>query len=306
MAVPKKKAPKSKRSSNHAAIQEVADSERCPNCKEQANSQSRNCLTCQFDLGAPNVRAAKRPQEKRVLSTKYQRVHNHCNKAGTTNELALLERIINEESKVVVAMPPLAARSFLTSTSGLHATYEQQVNAGIRAPANAKDDSARNAVGSVLFGSYNSDIHYGLLSLDGRSLKSYGTVFLSLKTVAVKDRVSFLTENSFLLVVSLKTAIRGEIEPGHRACWEDRATLTAIKLGERLQPGHNKHDFAAFLVKDGATREEDSCVEAHIFSTFTPASIDNINIADATHSDEELRDIAAVKECWNKRIAATP
>jgi len=117
-----------------------------------------------------------------------------------TKQLDSLKSTVESSSHVVVAMPTLNARLLLSDRHTIYQNYETLVASGGRVAAPLPNDVERASVGALLFGSTASAIRYGVLSLDGFGLPTYGTVFFKLRDVAIQGRVSFLEMNSYQFV----------------------------------------------------------------------------------------------------------
>lgn len=274
---------------------------KCQQCGAPASESLRCCPSCGIDLGFPNVRAATEAVEVDALSVRFSSAADNAEKRGLTKEFDALVSAVDSASHVVVAMRPLSARHLLTDPLTLYANYESLVGAGNRLPAPPKDDGDRHAVSGKLFASYASEIRYGVLSLDGVGLSNYGLVFVRLRDVAIKQRVSFLHENSYLFMDALQVPVRGNLPRGFRSSWQNRDRLVAAKIGPMLSAGSNDADWARQLVAQGATRSEDRCVEAHIFGSFNAHSVESVEFARPGSSRGERNDIDCIKELMAKR-----
>lgn len=278
--------------------------ETCPKCGVAASHTLRNCPTCGIDLGCPNVRAAAVPAEVIALSARFTIARESAAKRGLATQFDALVAAVSSASHVVVAMPPLYARNFLTDSRTLYAGYESLLGGESRTPAPFGNDSERFAVSGKLFASYAPHIRYGVLSLDRVGLKNYGLVFVTLRDVAIEQRVSFLHENSYLFLDNLGLTVREEIPHGFRSNWQNRSELAAAKIEPMLNAGSSLPDWACQLVVQGATRAEDRCVEAHIFGSFNVDSIQSVEFAGPGTSREEKNDIACIAELVAKRKPA--
>lgn len=261
----------------------------------------RNCAACGHDLGCPNVRAATSPAEVAALDERFQDARVRAVARGIDDEFDSLHKELRTSSHVVVAMPPLYARSFLSDPQSLYSCYEALVGTPTRTPAPIAHDSDRCAVGGKFFGSFANEIRYGVLSLDGTSLSSYGIVFVRLRDVTVKGRVSFLEENSYILLDKLQATVRGGLPPGLRCGWSNRCDLAAIKLEPRLTARSSAADWSRQLVVSGSTRADDQCIEAHIFGPFNAGAVEDVTFARQGVTREERNDIEVIKEFWAKR-----
>ncbi|WP_257305208.1 hypothetical protein [Geothrix campi] len=222
-------------------------------------------------------------------------------------EFEALAETIENETHVVVAVSPILARSFLQDSKQLYQGYEKLVEGGSRTPAPQEFDSQRYAVAGKLFGHYAEDIRYGLLSINGRSLKNYGIVHIQLRDIAIKDRVSFLHENSYLFVREFDLKPDSPLPVGYRCSWLNKKELVAAKLESSLVPGSGKEEWARLLVNNGETRDRDQCVEAHIYGPFNSAAIENIEYENNGFNRQDRLDIEIIKDIFgHKKVSGWP
>jgi len=246
----------------------------CPECASPCPDTARNCPACDFDIGYPNVRMAV--NELSELKTRFEVVAAFAKTAGLASEFQELVTEIDQHSHVVVAIPTLYAISFLSNRTTLYTTYESMVDSGTRSPAPFVDDSHRCAVGGKFFGSYAKEIRYGALSLNNHSLHNYGEVFFTIKSKTIEKRTSFLSENTYHFAENNKVNLSDPFPKGYRSDWNSRSILVASKLGSLLSPGDTSDQFSKLLVKQGADRSTDDCVEAHIHGTFNDYAVESI------------------------------
>lgn len=271
----------------------------CPVCGAKGNEQLRNCATCLADLGFPNVRHAACATEARALHQRYDDGRKAAVKAGAGSEFDAMVDAISVSSVVVVSMPFLEARGFLGDRRKIYTNYESLVAANAREPAPKQSDADRASIGGMFFGSYADEIRYGLLSLNGKGLPSYGDVFLKLRSVTVERRVSFTEENTYLLADSLGLKVRQPVPPGYRSDWNGRHQLAGAKLGSFVTPGSTLVDWAQLLVRAGKTRKDDSCIEAHIYGGFNKEAVDDVDFARVPKTGRERLDADAIAELMN-------
>jgi hypothetical protein len=255
-------------------------------------------------LGCPNVRAAQRILETEEVARRFRVARESSRSRGVFNEFEALSETVERESHVVIAVPANAARTFLQDPRNLYQGYENLVGSGIRTPAAHESDTERHAVSGKLFGHYAKIIRYGLLSLNNRSLVNYGSVHIRLRDIAVRDRVSFLFENSYLLFRQLGVQANSNLPYGYRCSWLNKKELVATKLEPDLMPGSGKQEWGNILVKNGATRDQDYCIEAHIYDSFNVNAVQDIEFNEVGLSKADKLDIKIIKELWTPREAS--
>jgi hypothetical protein len=236
-----------------------------------------------------------------ALEKRYELARENSHRRGTQEEFALLVAAVNANSHVVVAMPTLSARTFLLDANALYANYEALVGGGIRTPATLENDIDRCVAAGKLFASFASNIRYGVLSINGVGLRNYGAVYLTLRDVAVEQRVSFLHENSYLFLKSLNAAFGGAVPQGFRSVWKNRTHLVAAKLESLLTKGSKIADWAGLLVMQGKQRSGDQCIEAHIFDSFSADAVEAIESSKDKLSRHEQTDIKYMTELLAER-----
>ena len=275
----------------------------CPKCGVQEIIENvRNCPACSTDWGPMNVRAAERKDERAALLDRSTKATESAERRKCTSQLDSLKSAVEISSHVVVAMPAFDARQLLRDRSSMYQNYENLVASGGRLPASLPDDHVRASVGALLFGSFAKAIRYGTLSLDGRGLPTYGTVFFKLRDVAVQDRVSFFEMNSYQFVEKFDLRPNKQIPQGYRSTWSDRHHLAAAKLCPKLTPGHTKAQWPGLLIKtDGKNRSKDEFIEAHIYGSFNASAVESASYAPKkTWAKDDKTDIPVIKELLAK------
>lgn len=266
----------------------------CPNCGAKGNEQLRHCVTCQRDLGFPNVRECC--EEFEALNARFEKSRGDASNRDTLVEFDGFVAAVSEKSRVVVSMRVLDARSFLSDKRSSYVNYETLVGAGVRQPAVRPHDAERAAVAGTFFGSYADQIVYGLLSMNGSGLINYGPIFFTLRPIAVEQRVTFLEENSYLFLEAHEAKVRESIPAGYRSLWGDRQKLAACKLATKILKNSSFSDWVHLLFTTGSTRANDSCIEAHIFGSFNAEAVEAVGVARPPTNATEQLDIDIILE----------
>jgi len=279
----------------------------CSNCESPIVDGIRFCPTCAADWGPPNVRAARDPNEREALYKRSEAAFASAKLRNCDKALRSLTRTIQRESHVVVALPALAARLLVQDPRVIYDNYETLVGAAKRAPASRPDDSRRATVGALLFGSSARNIRYGVLSLDGRGLSTYGNVFFQLRDVAVRRRTSFLESNSYRFVAIHNLRPDSALPRGYRCEWDDRGHLAAAKLEPRVSRNDGPACWPGLLLRcDGESRHADDYIEAHIFAGFDCAAIESCTFAESDGvSRQDKTDFDVIRHAFKIRGQST-
>ncbi len=268
----------------------------CPRCNARTSPHLANCPSCRHDLGAPNVRACDTTTESNALGERWENAKEEACRQGLEREYMALGAFVRESGGVVVTMKAGFARAFLQDESSLYTNYESLVGAAARKPS--AFDTQRTAVGGILFGSYAEKILYGVLSTDGSGPASYGEVHMRLREVSIGLRTSFLERNSFHFVDQRQLRPGMTIPPGHRAKWDNRDQLAAVKHLPDLTARDDTDQFSAYLIaSDPDDRQSEEFIEAHIYDVFDRQAVESIRVATTTPSDRSTRtDLEVIRE----------
>jgi hypothetical protein len=262
-------------------------SQYCPHCKASRDLMRPACPACCQHIDYPNVRESGSSEERAALELRVEAKKAVATERNCCDQFMHLGLTLQQDSSVVVSVPARIARLLASDRRAIYQSYDKLVDAGMRTSAGPEDDKVRKSIGGRLFGTYANDIIYGVLSLTGDGLPTYGQVFLKLKDVAVQHRVSFLEMNSYLFVKNIAYA-PGTVPRGFRAVWENRNLLGLAKIGDRVQNGQSLNDWQGLLVvSDGNDRSKDDFIEAHIFGPFNIDTIASYKIVCAEFLEEE-------------------
>jgi hypothetical protein len=149
----------------------------------------------------------------------------------------------------------------VSNDNELFATFYQLVGADARLPENNEWDRIRQAVESLLFPFYFTEIRFACLSLDGRGVSYYGGYCVTLKDASIRDRASVFEENCVVFMRGRRIA--DPLPVGYRAGWAKRGRLAVAKLGSKVSSRTLIGDFPSLLVN--AAQAEPDFVEVHIF-----------------------------------------
>ncbi|MFM2376125.1 MAG: hypothetical protein RLZZ165_1222 [Bacteroidota bacterium] len=247
------------------------------------------CPTCGCTLIPPtNVRMANHPQERDALEARYKEAVETAKSNGANGKLEEMEAML-AGAHAVVSMDLLFLNSMLTSSKLLYTSYKNQVDAGIRKPAEHENDRDRIVAEGQLYGSNGGKIFYAELSPDGTGLSSYGEFAVTLREVAIAHRASLLEQNSF----NFKDK---SLPLGYRSVWEERIKLGVAKLASGLHPGISKQEVNKLILKSEGDRATDEFIEIHIFGSFDNRAISKIVGPNPSKAKKSKGLLSAIKE----------
>jgi hypothetical protein len=199
-------------------------------------------------------------------------------------------------------MPAAVARNLVSDPRTIYENVETLVGSGIRRPPSLQDDKHRAAVAGILFGTYGKQILYGVLTLTGEGLPTYGDIYCRLRSVAIQDRTTFLETNSYRFVEHHKLRAGMSVPQGYVAVWNNRHDLVTAKLSRALPHGSNISDWQGLLVQtDGKDRSKDEFIEAHVYDSFDVAAVEEMQPAKKKFSREASIDVKLALEKFAAR-----
>jgi hypothetical protein len=214
------------------------------------------------------------------------------NAIGCSQEFIALETMVKDKSGVVISMLARVARNLFEDPNFIYVDYERLVGARARKPANPDNDRRRFAIGGLLFGNYADSIIYGVLSLTGGGLPTYGPIHCRIRSIAIDNRTSFLETNCYKFVRDHSVVTGDKLPVGYMACWDCRHKLVLAKLANSLSKGQTESDWQALLIhSDVQNRENDDFIEAHIYENFDKNAVESMVVfTDKKLSREEKLD----------------
>ncbi len=204
-------------------------------------------------------------------------------------------------------MPATVAHGLFEKTSTLYAGLEGQVRGGGRRPPLPPQDRQRAGTAGMIFGSYDGEIRYGVLSLNRWGLRTYGKVHCRLRAETIAHRVTFLETNSYLFVRRQELNPGDPIPAGYRAIWANRHLLALAKVEPHLEKDGDPAQWPDLLVRsDGRDRSQDEFIEAHIFGTFNSESIGSVEIDEEGPSNELEKLLARIVVARHRESQDSP
>lgn len=253
----------------------------CIRCGYSVKESQDRCSSCGTHFQFPNVRAASQIHEQAALNKRYATASANVDKKDSEIRESF-ESAVGQESKAVIATNIHELHRLVDSETQIFATYYDRLKAGIVHPTGDKWHVWRTIAEASLFPGYHETIRFAALSLDGTGLSHYGMCFLTIKTVMIEERASLFVDNNvihtvFQQAIAMKDAVN--LEPGHRAVWEDRHKLCLIKVAPDLDAeSATDPGFPKLILERGDKPEDDRFVEVHIWGPLNINSVERVVI----------------------------
>lgn len=263
----------------------------CPYCQCEIQRSAEICPHCARPARYPNVLNAEENGEKVALEGRYLSAAAALRSVGASNTLDAFEAALRD-SRAVIARPLCEVARLAHADNQIYATFYQITQSGTQVAVDNDWDRRRRIADITLFQNFQEKIRFGCLSLDGNGLPHYGECYLVLSNKFIAHRTSLLEENSVLFINRHgidPTQPTVQLPSGYRSTWDDRHKLCIAKLALALGATTRPNDFAAILMRPGATSADDQFVEAHTWGSITRRSLECVVIRKGVTRSERKR-----------------
>lgn len=277
----------------------------CPVCSELNDVSENVCVFC----GNPftqtvNVRRAMIVAEVTALSKRYIDARDRLKAFSLDTEADLLESEIKIKGKAVLNLKFDFLWDWLMHSGRSYQSYRRTVTSNLRDRAKFENDLRRSIVESALFGSH-VDIIYAALTIDERSVPSYGPITVVLRTSNIEHRTSALEKNSFFFVRDAEAVgwtTSQPLPPGHMAPWSGFDRLCLVKLQDFLKKSISKAEIADALLSSDGDRAADEFVELYIYGNIIAPGVEKIKIPVSLIKDFDTKAKAQLDELKSKYV----
>ncbi|MFL6273792.1 MAG: hypothetical protein ACJ74G_01170 [Blastocatellia bacterium] len=269
----------------------------CDYCKNDIPPSAHQCPHCGRPGLFPNVRLAETPAERAALNRRYQAAMKDSAARGAMSPVNDFEKVI-ADSKAVISRPLGELQRLATSDHELYATYYELTEGGVRLPKGEKWDTLRAVADKALFLSYEKQVRFAALTLDGKGLFNYGECAIVLRTDYIAHRASVFEENTVLFMKHHKIQMSkaDKLPTGYRATWDERGKLCVAKLYKSIDAGMRPDEYSTLLLQQGATSEDDQFVEAHIYGPMTIRTVEQVVLDPRLKRHQRATILKALKE----------
>jgi len=275
----------------------------CAFCNRRFPLDRTQCPHCARPQLFPNVRLAEKVGERQKLRDRYQKAQDDCRKRGCEKSLGEFEKACRT-SVAVFNCPTQKLFREIANGTDLFEPYHDLERLRLRSerPAGHDWQKLRPQAEVELLGSHQhlDKLHYAALSLDGAGLDSYGGCTVVLRDEMISHRASCFEGNSALIYEKMRD-FTGIL----RSTWDERQTLCAAKVAEKLDKSVPVGNFPGMLLTAGISQDDDDFVEVHVFGTITAETFQSVSVDAASHLRQEKILWKAVKEKLNKRGVVT-
>jgi hypothetical protein len=270
-----------------------------PRCGYENPLGNEKCSRCSAFLGFPNVNECRQKDELEALEKRYNEKVNIAATGGYDSKRIEFEEIV-KQSVTVINCSLDYLHTLVVKPNSIYSSYQLQTEGEIRELAQNAFDKERLGIEGTLFGSYGKEIRYGVLSIDGSGLKSYGDFTLIISETAIAERATLLEENSYQFIKThniLAGDIDRKIPKGYRSIWNDRYKLAVTKLlNKTCLTTIDK--YAKIVLLSTGNRKMDDFIEVHIYGKINSASIQAVRGNSININEKDV--IERIKEYLKK------
>lgn len=275
----------------------------CESCHNTVPRSAHICPHCGVAGDYPNVRDAKAPEEEAALERRYLHAKAESVRLNVNAHCEVFENT-TRQTRAAIACSANQIQRLATSDDEIYATYYEWIEAGARSHVDDKWSILRDLADGALFPGYKKDIRFAALTLDDRGVSNYGPCSILLRTGMIAHRATVFEENStvFMEHQGIKLGEADHLPCGYRATWENRHKLCLAKLYNEIREGMGPADYAAVLIKQGATTGDDQFIEVHIWGPLTARTMEQVTINPRKISAEQVIAMALEEKLGNLSV----
>lgn len=273
---------------------------KCSICNKRVKTPSAKCPHGRHKTGLPTniVRAGK---DEPALLNRYAEAARLSKDAA--DKLKKYKELISKNLTVSINIQPESLLNLLSSDRVNYLNLHDNLRAGAVSGVDEELVAKRTAVDNWVFGIDGARLRFGALNFDTIGLYSYGAVCVFLKPGDIKDRVSFLEENSF----NYQDPAKGVRTPpaGSRALWRNAPALAVVKHRDEIltRPRLTRAELGGLLISCDGSKKSDSFIEAQILPPITRGSISEIIYAPSRFKPIKAKGIVKRTAEHNRRLA---
>jgi len=245
----------------------------CNNCHEALDKFESMCPHCGHNTGlSSNVCRAQDDEEN--LIARYQEAFKRVEESNQRNLLEHFQERVETHKTVCINMRFSALRNMLMR--GNYINLHDLIKSTAAEGYDTEKYSKRLISDLFIFGTDYLDIVFGALNVGNCGLVSYGEYCVVLKTEDIKNRTSFLENNSFKYVDFTQSTLSINIPEGSRALWCTVPKLCVAKHIKRILAKNHpltEPQIADIVLYSTGDKQTDDFTEAQVLK---PINIDNI------------------------------
>jgi hypothetical protein len=272
---------------------------KCNFCGKQVRPPSDKCPYGKHDTGLPTnvVRASN---DEPTLLKRFE------NSARVSKDAARMlkayKKIIGKNLAVSINIRPESLISLLYDDRVNYLNLHDNLRAGAISDVDRELVSKRTAIDHGVFGPDGVSLRYGAVNFHTIGLYSYGAVCVFLKPKQIRNRVSFLEENSFSYMDSAGNL---NVPPGSRALWHTAPILAVVKHKDVLlaRPRLTRDELAGLILSSTGSKKTDRYIEAQVHPPITRASIAEVIYSPSRHEPIKAKGIVGRVAEHNRVLA---
>ncbi len=262
----------------------------CNFCNNDFPISSNCCPHCAQPGLFPNVIVAGDSEEVSELDKRYHDAYKKTKLRQCDHILSDYEKTILENSKAAISRSLSEVERIAKSDNEIYVSYYKLIDAGLKLPSGSKWDILRRSAEESLFPGYRERIRFGSLSLTKEGSKNYGECSFVLRNEMIAHRASVFEENCVIFMKRhcILVSELDNLPKGHRAIWNDRGKLAAVKAAGDMKPETDSDKYQEILLYNASDSKDDRFVEVHVSGPITARTMEHVTVTNPKRRQDKI------------------
>lgn len=277
----------------------------CTHCNKNVNKPSNICPYCNLETGIPsNIVLAG--EDEINLSNRFQICKKCIKDLKDLTRLNYYKRKLKNRISVSINAHPETLVNLLQDERIKYTNLHENLRANAIINYDPELAAKRRGIDNLVFGADGEKLNYGAVNLGTLGLYSYGACCIFLKDKEIKNRVSFLEDNSFNYMTRSGPAIQLNIPKGSRALWPKAHILLTVKHCKDLlkRKRWNDSELKKLILFSNGGKKKDRFIEAQIYPPITLSCFKKILYNPSISRHANNKDLVGQTAVHSRKILA--
>lgn len=238
----------------------------CAHCNKNVNKPSKICPHCNLETEIPS-HIVLAGEDEINLSHRFQICKKSMKNSKDLKRLNYYKRRLQKSISISINVHPETLVNLLQDERIKYTNLHENLRANAITKYDSELAAKRRGIDNLVFGADGEKLNYGAVNLGTLGLYSYGACCIFLKDREIKNRVSFLEENSFNYLTQSGPTIQLNIPQGSRALWPKAHVLSTVKHCKDLLKNKrwSNSELKKLILFSNGEKKTDRFIEAQIY-----------------------------------------